>query len=230
VKNRGSLSGRFRTRAGFAVVILSVLFLCKSFVINHRIVISSSMFPTLFEGDLVIVNQLAYGLRCPLLSKVLWRRSAPEKGDIVVFAAPDLKSDLVKRVVGTPGDTIRVADDQLFINGTPVRYAAADPESLRDVSGYMRILGRFSCEMLNGKGHLMMRVPAIPSRKNFGPVTIPPGHYFVMGDNRTFSADSRFFGFVEQDQIIGKVEKIFASLDIIRDYRPRWHRFFRGVA
>ena len=150
-------------------------------------------------------------------------------GREAILGQNGLVAHLTKRVVGTPGDTIRVVRNRLVINGIPVIYGPVDPDVIRYVPGYIRRLGLISSEALAGQGHPMIIFPILNTESNFGPITIPPRHYFVMGDNRDFSEDSRRFGLVEQERIIGKVENIIASLDLVRPCRPRWGRFFKGL-
>ena len=221
--------GSSRTWARATLAVLAVLLLFKSFVASHMFVCSDSMFPSLFDGDLVTVNKLAYELRYPFTSKALLRWARPQRGDIVVFSSPDLTPDLTKRVVGTPGDTVRVVRNRLVINGTPVIYGPVNPDVIHYVPGYIWRFGLISSEALAGQGHPMIIFPIINTEMNFGPITIPPRHYFVMGDNRDFSEDSRRFGLVKQERIIGKVENIIASIDILSPCRPRWGRFFKGI-
>jgi signal peptidase I len=149
------------------------------------------MLPTLLIGDHLLVNKFIYGLRIPFSGKVLVPFKKPERGDVVVFRYPKDKSvDYIKRVMGTPGDTIEIRTKKVFVNGEPIE----DPHAHLS-----------SPAVLNA---------ASSPRDNFGPILVPEGRIFVMGDNRDNSYDSRFWGFVDQKDILGKAFVLYWSWDI----------------
>lgn len=149
------------------------------------------MLPTLLIGDHLLVNKFIYGIRLPFTGNLMIPFNKPGRGDVVVFRFPkDRSVDYIKRVVGTPGDTVEVRKKQVYINGEPVD----DPHA--HIS---------SPSILNAN--------ASP-RDNFGPVLVPEGRIFVMGDNRDNSYDSRFWGFVDQKDILGKAFILYWSWDI----------------
>ena len=172
------------------IAILLALFI-RTFVVQAFKIPSGSMLPTLLIGDHLLVNKFIYGIRMPFSGKVLISYKKPERGDVVVFRYPkDRSIDYIKRVVGTPGDTIEIRAKKVLVNGE----AVADP-------------------------HAHISSPAILSaasspRDNFGPVLVPEGRIFVMGDNRDNSYDSRFWGFVDQQDILGKAFILYWSWDI----------------
>ncbi|MDY6828737.1 MAG: signal peptidase I [Pseudomonadota bacterium] len=180
----------------FFPILLLVLVL-RSFLVEPFQIPSSSMVPTLEIGDFILVNKFAYGLRLPVVGTKVVPIGAPERGDVMVFRPPHQPdTNFIKRVVGLPGDTVTYADKQLFVNGeaVAVELLAALP------------VGRPQIKILEeqlGEAHHLIQVsigPSPPGRQ----WQIPEGHYFVMGDNRDNSSDSRVWGFVSEDAVVGK--------------------------
>ena len=172
------------------IAVLLALFI-RTFVVQAFKIPSGSMLPTLLIGDHLLVNKFIYGLRIPFSGKVLVPYKKPARGDVVVFRYPKDKSiDYIKRVMGTPGDSVEIRTKKVFINGEPIQ----DPHA--HIS---------SPAVLNA---------ASSPRDNFGPVLVPEGRIFVMGDNRDNSYDSRFWGFVDQQDILGKAFVLYWSWDI----------------
>ena len=200
----------------------------KSALADINYVPSGSMQPTILCGDVVFINKLAYDLRVPFTTTRLAHWSEPARGDIVVCFAPDDGVRLVKRLVGQPGDTIELRRDTLFLNGQPVSYTSLPATSFgaRDLEPAERAAAVFARETLGTRPHAMMVLPAVPALRDFGPVLVPAGHYFMMGDNRDNSRDSRYFGFVPRAEIIGQAKGVFLSADIAHWLRPRFTRFF----
>jgi len=201
----------------------------KSSLADWNWVPSGSMNPTILEGDLLYVDKLAYDLRFPLTLHRLAKWSDPKRADIVICFSPEDGTRLVKRIIGEPGDTIEMKDDTLFINGEPLEYEKIDPKYTEYLSLKVKERSKLAMEDLDGFNHAVMRVPSIPAMRSFGPVTVPHNSYFVLGDNRDWSRDSRFFGFVERELIIGKAKGIIGSLDITDKYQPRFKRFFASL-
>jgi len=202
----------------------------KSALADINYVPSGSMQPTILAGDVVFINKLAYDFRVPFTFARLARWAEPARGDIVVCFAPDDGTRLVKRVVGQPGDTVELRNGTLFLNGAPQAYAplAADTRGVRDLEPAERNAAVFARESLGaaGRAHAVMALPARGALRNFGPVRVPAGHYFMMGDNRDKSRDSRFFGFMPRREIIGEVKAVAVSADLAHWLRPRFDRFF----
>jgi signal peptidase I len=209
-------------RPGLVVVLVLGSF--RSAVADWNDVPSGSMRPTILEGDRVCVNRLAYDLRVPFTTWSIWRRGNPARGDIVVLLSPADGRLLVKRVVGVPGDELEIRKQLLFVNGERARYEPVDSELVR-VSGRLQF---FAEETVAGRSHLVAR----PTRGDlsFGPVSVPPDSYFIMGDNRGNSFDSRHWGFAPRSAILGRAVAIALSVDPSRSYRPRWERFFSGLS
>jgi signal peptidase I len=194
----------------------------KSAIADWNVVPSGSMNPTILEGDRIFVNKLAYDLKVPFTTRHLAEWSDPRRGDIVVFFSPQDDKRLVKRVVGLPGDAIALENNHLLVNGNAVVYEPI-AQSKRMPSDADRFCVQ---EDLTGKKHPIQIIPRQPAPRTFGPVTVPEGHYLMMGDNRDNSADSRYFGFVPRDRIVGRATAVVISLNILDRYQPRWERFF----
>lgn len=216
-------------------IVMAVLVVCtfRSAVADWNDVPSQSMEPTILVGDRIFVNKLAYDLKVPFTNWRLAQWGGPERGDIVVFFSPADGKRMVKRVIGLPGDEITLRSNRLLINGQPVNYAPLsttaagtqiDMSDLSDPAPW-----NFAVEKLGDEQHSMMVQPNKTAKRSFGPVQVPEGQYFVMGDNRDNSGDSRYFGFVPRNQITGKAVGLAFSLNAHDGYAPRWGRFFRGL-
>ena len=204
-------------RAFFPVIV--VVFLIRSFWVEPFKIPSGSMKPTLLVGDFILVNKYTYGIRIPVINKKVVAVNDVKRGDVVVFRYPaDPSVDYIKRVVGTPGDKVLYRNKRLTINGEPVPAQGAGFYTDAELN-YLR-LPTFM-EKLGEHNHQMMIVPAQPpvdlaqvrqfaDRKNCEynddgfSCTVPAGHYFMMGDNRDQSSDSRYWGFVPDDHIKGR--------------------------
>jgi len=211
-----------------AALVAAIVFPFKSAIADWNWVPTGSMKPTILEGDLVFVNKLAYDLKVPF---TLWRIGEwgnPGRDEIVVFFSPYDETRLVKRVVGVPGDTLEMRDNVLYRNGTPMRYeiAAAHPFGRELYEDDRAIVARESGAEAS---HWVMSLPSRQAARNFGPVTVPAGQYFVMGDSRDNSFDSRFFGMVERKRIVGRSSRVILSFDKHHAYVPRVSRSFSAL-
>lgn len=210
-------------------IILFLVIPIKSSLADLNWVPSGSMNPTILEGDFVLVNKAAYDLRIPLTLERLAKRADPERGDIVICFSPDDGTRLIKRVVGLPGDTLEMRKNRLRINGEVVDLSRIDPKHLRHLVAELKDHRDFAMERLGSREHPIMANPQARALRSFGPLTIPEGHYFVMGDNRDNSRDSRVFGLVRRNAIVGKAVGILGSFDIKDKCQPRIGRFFSDL-
>jgi signal peptidase I len=211
------------------LIVGAVLLSFRSSIADWNDVPSGSMKPTILEGDRVFVNKLAFNLNFPFTSWSLAHWADPRRGDIVVLWSPFDNKRLVKRIVALPGDTLEVRRHRLVVNGKPADYAPLPADELPR-AGIDEPMSELSAvESVEGRSHAVIASSAAVARSSFGPVTLPTGQYFVMGDHRDDSFDSRFFGFVERWRIVGRATTVVLSLDINRGWRPRWGRFFKGL-
>ncbi|HWW00968.1 MAG TPA: signal peptidase I [Candidatus Acidoferrum sp.] len=206
-----------------------VVFTVRSSLADWNDVPTGSMKPTILEGDRVYVNKLAYDLKVPFTTRHLAEWGNPCRGDIVVFFSPYDGQRLVKRVVGLPGDTLELRRNVLILNGQPIEYKPIAGELLRDVSPTDRAGHVFAAEELPGRTHVVAGFPAVPARRDFGPIRVPDGQYFMMGDNRDDSFDSRYYGPVERKRIVGRATAVALSFDRQHYWKPRWDRFMRSL-
>lgn len=211
-------------------VVVVVTLAARSSLADWNDVPTGSMNPTILEGDRVFVNKLAYGLKVPFTTWHVARWDAPARGEVVVFYAPHDGTRMVKRVVGVPGDTVELRDNVLLVNGQPATYGPPDPAALADLSPARRSGNTFVTESAaSGPPHPLMLTPTISARRTFGPVAVLPGQYLMLGDNRDNSLDSRYWGLVDQDQIVGRATGVALSFDPERTLGVRWGRVFRAL-
>lgn len=206
------------------VIVALILFSIRSSVADWNDVPTGSMQPTILVGDRVFVNKLAYDLKVPFTTWHIAEWSNPQRGDIVVFFSPKDGTRLVKRVIGLPGDTVESQNNQLFINDQTVDYTTLEPAVSRQLAAPERAQGIFATEQLPARPHAVMALKGVPAMRTFGPVHVPADHYFVMGDNRDNSFDSRYFGTVARRQIVGRTSSVVLSLDRSNYWLPRWSR------
>jgi signal peptidase I len=207
----------------FFPVFLAVL-LFRSFLIEPFRIPSGSLEPTLLVGDFVAVNKFAYGIRVPVIEKKIFDVSHPKTGEIVVFRwPPDPALDYIKRVIGVPGDVVAYHDKKLYLNGKEMSQTflnyETDPASGKTVARYQ--------EDLNGVIHDIYTRPAAPAG-DFE-IKVPKNAYFVMGDNRDDSADSRYWGVVSDEYLRGKAFLTWMSWDS-QQYMVRFNRIGRLIA
>jgi signal peptidase I len=191
---------------------------------------SGSMNPTILEGDRLLVDKHVFGLRIPFTRLHLTAGAAPARGDIVVFDSPRDGTSLVKRVVGIPGDVIALDHERLIVNGHRARY------TIESGSGLSQLLAATEAQqplLLRETGvgapHEVMLLPQRAAPRSLDPVVVPDDMYFMMGDNRDNSADSRYFGFVPRRDIIGRATRVIVSFNPDRYYAPRRERFLKPL-
>jgi signal peptidase I len=188
------------------------------------------MKPTILEGDVLFVNKLAYDLKVPFTTWHLAEWSAPARGDVVVLFSPEDGIRLVKRLVAVPGDTLELRNNVLWINGTRAAYQPPQGTVLDYVAQEDLSSARFATETVEKRAHAMMVYPAYGSPvRSFGPVSLGHDEFFVMGDNRDNSKDSRYFGIARRELIVGRAVGVVASVDKPGWWLPRFGRFFSAL-
>lgn len=206
--------------------VILIVFLLRSFLVEPFKIPSSSMVPTLLVGDFILVNKFAYGIRLPVANRKLIDIDTPQRGDVMVFRYPEDPSlDYIKRVVGLPGDRVEYRNKRLSINGRPVPTRQTDDylsrERMQFSRRYVETLGTAEHEILLDEDAPAFLSPSRPfpfaGNCNYNmsglACTVPPGHYFMMGDNRDNSSDSRVWGFVPDENIVGKAFFIWLNLN-----------------
>ncbi|WP_446830440.1 signal peptidase I [Candidatus Foliamicus sp.] len=207
----------FEYAAAFLPVLLIVL-CARSFAYEPYRIPSGSMRPTLLVGDFIFVNKYVYGLRLPVTNTRIVELGSPERGDVVVFKLPsDSSANFIKRLVGLPGDLIEYRNKRLSINGEPVQLSR--PAPVNEESAFSV---RQAEEILGESRHDVYFMPGQRGRE--GVYEVPPGHYFVMGDNRDNSRDSRYpgVGFIPEHRLVGRAERIWFNWDFRS--MPEWGR------
>ena len=197
----------------------------KSAIADWNDVPTGSMKPTILEGDRIFVNKLAYDLKIPYTTLHISEWDSPRRGDIVVFYSPTDGTRLVKRVVGIPGDTLFMVNKRLFINGKPLAYSPLDDHGKWEKYSMSPPDHSILNEDIYGRLHPVLLAPFQTEGSTFPPVSLPAESYFMMGDNRDNSADSRFFGPVLRKNILGKATAVAISREG-NFLHPRWGRFF----
>lgn len=233
--------------------VMAVLLVLRSFFYEPYRIPSDSMMPTLLDGDFILVNKYAYGVRLPVVHRKVLEIGKPARGDVAVFRfPPDPTVNYVKRVVGLPGDLVEVRNDQLIINGTPVPLV----QQGRYEDGCYQNM-RLAKETLDGRSHEvlhclssdMLSVPPLPScnrsimqgyicnesTAGINPdsgdrlMRVPEGQYLMVGDNRDNSSDGRVWGFVDESLLVGRASAIWFNWDLQRSGGPNWSRMFTSI-
>lgn len=221
-KQRQRVMFKKETKESFKSILIAIFLalIFRSSIASPYKIPSGSMIPTLKIGDFIFVSKLSYGIKIPFTNKEFVHFSDPQKGDVVVFIEPvHHELDYIKRVVGVPGDVIELKNDVLFINGKEQeRTKIKDTEKILNdyPSAHIRDAATVFEENLSGHKHTMMEFSRIS--ENFGPVTVPADHLFMMGDNRDNSGDSRVWGFLPISNVRGRAMFIWLSLDSVNPY------------
>lgn len=199
------------------IIFLGLMFMFRSACADWNTVPTGSMKPTILEGDRIAVNKLAYDLHIPFTHISLLKFADPQRGDIAVFDSKVSDKRLVKRVVGVPGDTVAMINNQLLINGTAIQYEknAGNIDQLE--------------HLFNTTHVVRISDPNNHAFANFSTVVVPADHYLMLGDNRDNSADSRVIGFVPRDEFVGRSRAVVVSFNYDNFYIPRADRFFKSL-
>ena len=208
-------------RAFFPVIL--IVFLLRAFLVEPFRIPSGSMLPSLLVGDFILVNKFTYGIRIPVLNKKIIAIDSPRRGDVMVFRYPANPSDnYIKRVIGLPGDQVLYKDKQLFINGKAMPLEALELPFLYREAGERRVEAKHYIENLDGVKHSILITSSM--RQEPMAFVVEPGHYFVMGDNRDHSNDSRYWGTVPEANLVGKAFLIWFSWDVTHGGGLSWKR------
>ena len=205
------------------LLLIAAILACRSVLVDWYYVPSGSMQPSILIGDRILVDRRAFDLRVPFTTISLVRTGEPARGDIVVFWSPKDGERLIKRLIGLPGDTLEYKGQVLSVNGERVAYAETGtfPNAIPDPYG--RGTAVVFEEALPGHPHPVALVYKQREDKEFGPITLAPGEYWMMGDNRDNSGDSRVFGAVPRKLLAGRASRVIWSIDEHWDFR--WSRF-----
>lgn len=213
------LSKLFHENKGF-LLFLFLMVIFRSAIADWNDVPSGSMRPTIIEGDRIYVNKLAYDIRVPLTHISLRHLDDPHRGDVVIFDSKAADKVLVKRVIGVPGDVVQLQNNKLIINGVAAQYG-----DIEDHGDYV-----LATESYGSMRHrIRLEKYRASPRSSFGPVTIPQNTFWVLGDNRDNSADSRYISFVPRHELLGRSSHIVASLDPDHYYLPRSDRWWNQL-
>lgn len=204
-----------RENRGFIIFIL-LMSIFRSAVADYNSVPTGSMLPTIIPGDQIGIDKLAYDINVPFINHSLVRLNDPKRGEIVVFESDAADMRMVKRVIGVPGDVIELVNNQLIINGEAVNYS--------DNEVYSTVYQ----EQLPTKNHAI-QIEGYSDLTTFGPVEVPQGALLVLGDNRNNSADSRVYGFIPRDEVIGQATRVVMSFNYDEHYKPRGDRFWKPL-
>ena len=204
----------------FLVFFIFFMVIFRSAVADWNTVPTGSMKPTIVEGDRIFVNKLAYDVRIPFTNISLFKFADPKRGEIIIFDAAHIDERLVKRVIGIPGDIIYMRNNRLYLNDRYADYVGVNQHQ-------QLILAEEKLDQFSHPIQLDLSAPTHLS--NFGPLRVPENRYFVMGDNRNNSADSRVWGFVPRNVIVGRSKSVVLSLNYDNYYLPRTNRFFQSL-
>lgn len=219
---------RFLSQYRYAILFWLCFGVFRTSLADWNPIPSGSMRPTLLEGDVVLVNRVAYDLKVPLTDIALAHFNNPQRGDVVTFTSPKDGVRLIKRIVGIPGDTLEMKDEVLWVNGHPAVYQ--DAQAINElVAAGESIPGIRLTERVDNREHSIQFMPQVRALRNFGPVVVPADSYFMLGDNRDNSADSRYIGFVPRQLLIGRAHHIVASAQILDNWMPRFRRFGASI-
>lgn len=183
---------------------------------------TGSMKPTILEGDVVWHNKLAYDLKFPFTDIQLLELGEPQRGDIVVVNSSKADKRLIKRLIGLPGDEISIVDNELKINGISAQYQSLSKDDLEQIRFSDREPGIYALEHIDGFPDHAVHARSVG--RNYQ-ATVPEGHYFLMGDSRDNSADSRYYGSFPRKELRGRATHILLSMNILDAYKPRFERF-----
>ena len=210
-----NIKKHLKENRGFIIFIV-LMCMFRSAVADYNSVPTGSMLPTIIPGDQIGIDKLAYDVNVPFINYSVVRLNDPKRGEIVVFESQAAQMRLVKRVIGVPGDVIELVNNELIINGEAIKYSERSASS----SIYQ--------EQLPTKNHAI-QIEGASDLTTFGPVEVPQGSLLVLGDNRNNSSDSRVYGFIPRDEVIGQATRVVMSFNYDEHYKPRGDRFWKPL-
>ncbi len=215
----------------FFFLFIALMLVFRSAVADWNHVPSGSMKPSILIGDRVVVNKIAYDLRVPFTMTRINRWSNPKRGEIVTFPSPKDERLFIKRVIGTPGDTVELRRNKLIVNGKAARYKPLTEAEIAEIDLPNKKQYRFYHEILEDHSNIVMLIPSRfnPANQSFPKITVPEDSYLVLGDNRDNSGDFRVIGWVDRERILGRAHAVAFSVDYDNYYMPRTDRFFRAL-
>jgi len=217
-----SVKNFVRANKGFLAFLL-LFGVFRSAIADWSPIPSGSMRPNLLEGDVVLINRVAFDLKIPLTELSVAQLGEPRRGDVVVFASPSDGTRLIKRVLALPGDLVEMRNDRLFINGEAASYALL--ETARE-QAQGRVVDAIRLEEeVGGTRQRIQVLPDVSAPRNLGPLRVGREQYLMLGDSRNNSADSRVIGLVPREKLIGRAERVLVSADYQGDWMPRLERF-----
>jgi len=206
------------------ILFLFLFGLFRTAIADYNPIPSGSMRPSLLEGDVVLVNRVAYDLKVPLTDISLAQMGEPRRGDIVVFYSPKDATRMIKRLVALPGDTVEMRKGVLIINGEAAQYSDG-VQVQESIDGQSVLPALRLREHLGARDNVVQWLPTVPSLRSMPAFRVPEGHYWMMGDNRDNSADSRYIGPVPRHLLVGRAHHLVLSVAFKEDWLPRWERF-----
>lgn len=206
------------------ILFLFLFGLFRTAIADWNPIPSGSMRPSLLEGDVVLVNRVAYDLKIPLTNIPLVQMGEPQRGDIVVFYSPKDGTRLIKRLVALPGDTVQMRKGVLIINGEAAQYSEG-VQVQEPIDGASPLPALRLREHLGERDNAVQWLPSVPSLRSMPAFRVPEGHYWMMGDNRDNSADSRYIGPVARHLLVGRAHHLVLSVAFKENWLPRWERF-----
>jgi len=212
-----------RQNRGFLLFLLGFAFF-RAAVADWNPIPSGSMRPTIVEGDVVLVDRLAYDFKVPFTDLSLVRLGDPERGDVVTFTSPKDGTRLIKRLVAVAGDVVEMRDERLIINGAVAEYSDSVSGQERTAYGFA-VRSVQETERIAGNKRTVQYLPEVSALRSFGPLVVPENSYFFLGDNRDDSADSRYIGVIPRQRLIGRAHHVLVSADIKGSWLPRFERF-----
>lgn len=216
-----------KSNRGF-ILFLLCFGLFRSAIADWNPIPSGSMRPNLLEGDVVLVNRIAYDLKLPLTDRILQQTGEPKRGDVVVFFSPLDHTRLIKRLIALPGDVVEMKEEVLYINGKAADYENGEILSEPHANGQSVQALRVT-EKIGDHERRVQMLQNVSTMRSFGPLQVPPGQYLMLGDNRDNSADSRYFGFVPRQLLVGRAHHVVVSADILGNWMPRFERFWHPL-